>query len=919
MNRTKPMWLLLSLCLHADPALAQDKRVYIALDDHTDYMWTADEATYQTTFLTTLDYYLNQADATSAEASAYQSRFNTDGTFWLWTYEKNKSTTEFERLISRVKSGHISVPMNALVSTYGGQPTEAILRGMYYAGSLERRYNLDLTQVHSMENQTLPYGLGALWAGAGAKYSWRGICGCVSQVPSAWDRPYDAYYWTGPDGSKILMKWNSMLTGNNAFMGGYAEARDTSTVIDYVSSNSSFQARWPYQVIGAFGYGWDDLQTLNSNFPSIAKSKSSSSRQVIVSNQEDFFIDLEKTHGSIIPSMGVSFGNEWDLYSASMMEVSSSVKRAVEQLRGAEALATLVSLEDPTFMQGREQARDTAWMNLGLYWEHDWTADGPVSRDARREWQRRMAAGITSYVDTLQKDAITRLGMLIQNSSTAPRYFVFNALSWDRDDVAELEWSGSTPVHVVEVERGTEVPSQVLSRDGKTYLQLWAGNVPALGYRTYEVRTGAGQTFSNAASVASNVVENGSLKITFSERGAITSLIDKKRNNRELATTISGLALNDLGSGTGTLTVEQLGPVTVTLKATATGPLAHTTRLTLNRGEERITLDNTITQGFSDVRSWAFSANLSSPVVHHEEVGALVRARLSTDGGVYATRNARYDWLSVQHFADLSDGAGTGGLTLSNQDLAFMKLGNSTTSVLDVNISQLKLLAGGQVDGTHLGIPNQGGDTRFTQRFALRAHGGYDPSDAMRFALAHQNPLLVGAIPGGGSALPEGSYTLGLVSDPQVLVWSLKPADDGIDTGMVVRLWNMASASKSASFTSTRALTSAQRLTHVETPVETLALNGATLNLSLAAQQLSTVLLTLESSSTGDDGSSGGCSGAGNRVELLLSERLSLKETGDAAETVVGGRTESSKRAHYGVGLCLGVGLLGMWRRRKAA
>lgn len=695
MQRCFCIALILSGALSASPAMAQDKRVYIALDDHTDYMWTADEATYQTTFLTTLDYYLNQADATQTEPTAFQSRFNTDGTFWIWTYEKNKTSSEFDRLISRIKSGHISVPMNALVSTYGGQPAEAILRGMYYAGSLERRYNLNLTQVHSMENQTLPYGLGALWAGAGATYSWRGICGCVSQVPSAWDRLYDAYYWTGPDGSRILMKWNSMLTGNNAFMGGYAEARDTSTVIDYVTNNASFQARWPYQVIGAFGVGWDDLQTLNSSFPSIAKNKTIMGRQVIVSNQEDFFVDLEKTHGSSIPTLGVSFGNEWDLYSASLAEVTSSVKRAVEQLRGAEAVATLVSLEDPTFMQGREQTRATAWMNLGLYWEHDWTADGPVSRDARRDWQRRISTGITSYVETLQTDALSRLGSLIQSSSTNPRYFVFNALSWEREDVAELEWTGTSPVYVVEVERGVEVPSQLLTRDGKTYLQFWASAVPALGCRTYEVRTGTGQTFSLAATVNSNVIENSRFKLTFSERGAVTSLIDKTRSNRELVATLNGLTLNDLGAGSGSLTLETAGPVTVTLKATATGPLAHTTRLTLNRGEERISLDNLITQNFGDVRTWSFSTTLSSPVVNHEEVGALVRARLSTDGGVYATRNARYEWLSVQHFADISDGASTGGLTISNRDLAFMKLGNSTTSSLDVTTPQLKFLAGG--------------------------------------------------------------------------------------------------------------------------------------------------------------------------------------------------------------------------------
>ena len=51
---------------------------------------------------------------------------------------------------------------------------------MYYPGQLERRYDLRFRLAVAMENQTLPYGLGALWAGAGARYSWKGVCDCAT-------------------------------------------------------------------------------------------------------------------------------------------------------------------------------------------------------------------------------------------------------------------------------------------------------------------------------------------------------------------------------------------------------------------------------------------------------------------------------------------------------------------------------------------------------------------------------------------------------------------------------------------------------------------------------------------------------------------------------------------------------------------
>ena len=131
------------------------KRLYIANDDHTDYMWTADEAKYDSAFVKMLDFYLYQIDSTKNNPSDFQARFNCDGSAWLRAYQKYRSPVQFNRLINAIKSGYISSPLNSLVSTYGAQPTEAVLRGMYYAGSLERAYKLRFTIAQSMENNLL--------------------------------------------------------------------------------------------------------------------------------------------------------------------------------------------------------------------------------------------------------------------------------------------------------------------------------------------------------------------------------------------------------------------------------------------------------------------------------------------------------------------------------------------------------------------------------------------------------------------------------------------------------------------------------------------------------------------------------------------------------------------------------------------
>jgi alpha-mannosidase len=822
-------------------APAQPKRIYLANDDHTDYLWSADEATYQAAFLQMLDYYLDLADATATNPPELQSRWNCDGHFWVWTYEKHRSPARFNRLIERMRSGHISAPLNPLVIVFGGTPAEAVIRSAYYPGHLERRFGLRFPLAYEIEDQTLPYGLGALWAGCGAKYSWKGICNCATRVPGIGSRrPYEIYYWTGPDGSRLLMKWNSLA--KNDAMGGYAEARSPAAVVDYVDGNSTFTSRYPYQVIGAFGKGWDDLKTLTGEFITVASNKTTAARKVIVSNETDFFEDFAATYTNL-PNFNASFGNEWELLVASLAEVSARVKRSVEKLRAAEALAALVSLQEPGFLANRAPDRDLAFMDLGMYFEHDWTADGAISRPARAAWQKRLAGEIESYVETLHRDAARALGGMIRRHGTGTnlQFFAFNSLGWTRTDAADIPFSETNAVHVIDLASAQKAPSQVVLLEGRRFLRVLAKDVPPVGYKVFEVRSGEGTRFSPAATLSgTNILENQLYRITLSGGGAITSLVDQGRGHREFVRVIGGRAMNDLGTGSGTIALENAGPVSVTLLATASTPLAHRTRLTLLRDSPRVELRSEITQNFSAVQTWAFGFNLDSPQVRHEEVGAVLRARLLTDGGHYAPTHARYDWLTLNHFADISGGGR--GVTLANADCYYFRLGNSSTSRLDTNTPQLTVLAGGQVDGPKLGIENQDGDGYFLQRFALRTHGEFDAPEAMRFAVEFQNPLVTGVL-STGTAYPAASFSLLSISNPGVLLWALKPAEEGITNGLIARMWNLSTNATRLSLRLSSPLVRAHRTTHIETDLESVPLNNGVLSVAIKGQQFQTYRL----------------------------------------------------------------------------
>ncbi len=856
--------LLLSCCslaLFCATASAQ-KRIYIAPDDHTDYMWSGNEATYSTVLNDMSDLYLNEMDATASQPSDYQMRWNADGSYWMWNYQQKKTAAQFNRYMSRVLDGHMTVPLNAMVSVYGGIPTEAVLRGMYYSGHIERLYKVRFPIAVAMENQTLPYGLPSLWAGSGAKYSWRGICNCATQVANAANRPHEIYYAGGPDGSKLLFKWQSqfaLLPGAKIGqgIGGYAEARIPKEVVPFVDTDSKFQAKYPFNVIGAFGRGWDDLETLTSlsdanySFPAVAKALSNSSRRVIVSNELDFFKDFESTYASSLPTVAVTFGNEWDLATASLAEVTSSVRRETEKLRSAEALATLVSLQSPTFMNRFTAIRDQAWIYFGQYWEHDMVNGTPAVTDAQRvTFQRKVATGIASYVDSLYSQAASTFAGMIPAVSGKTRFYAFNPLSWTRTDYADIAYSGTLPVHVIDVTTGLETPSQVMAVRGVQTLRVLASALPPVGYKVFEIDPGAGANFGNAAVVsnANSLIDNGVYKVTLDTRGSIISLIDKTQKNAEFASSIGGLAVNDVStSGSGSISVESAGPVSVTLLVTSSAGVNHRTHLTLYRNSHRIDVANEITQNFLATQTWSFSFNLSQPDVHTEELGAVIHDKLTTQGGDYSPTNARYDWASVNHFADMTSSNGNVGVTVSNADCSFVQIGHSTISSLDTVTPQLNFLAGGMIDNHGRGH-NQGGDSYFLQRFALNVHGAYSVTTAMQFAMEHQNPLTTALVSGptSGSPYPASTYSFLTISNPNALLWTLKPAEEGIAKGIIARVWNQGAAGNVSIGVPGRTggVLSAMQSTHIETDLKSLPVSGGVLTAPMNQRQIMTFRLT---------------------------------------------------------------------------
>lgn len=220
----------------------------------------------------------------------------------------------------------------------------------------------------------------------------------------------------------------------------------------------------------------------------------------------------------------------------------------------------------------------------------------------------------------------------------------------------------------------------------------------------------------------------------------------------------------------------------------------------------------------------------------------LARVGRAASGGDYANENTRTDYLTANHFIDFSDASR--GVTLSVQDGMFFQVGNSTETFLDASSTSVRTMVGFQPTCVG-GFTNQGGNTQFLNRYALRMHGAYDAASAMRFALEHQNPLVSTLVTGDvDSPLPAGTWSLLGVSDPRVLIWAVKPAEEGIDKGIIVRAWNLRDVATTAMLAANGfALGSATATTHIETDLGPEPMSAGAVAASFSPHQMRTFRL----------------------------------------------------------------------------
>jgi alpha-mannosidase len=424
------------------------------------------------------------------------------------------------------------------------------------------------------------------------------------------------------------------------------------------------------------------------------------------------------------------------------------------------------------------------------------------------------------------------MGKMIDSHGQKNVVFVFNVLNWERNGFVDIKISGDFNA-ISDMVNGKTTEGIVITQGNEKYLRVYVSGIPSVGYKLLKLVNTRKQAVNDVFTFSGDRVETPFYTVKLDKSGAILSLFDKKLKKEWANGKLNDLSGPDSDNGEN---IKVIGKDNrhIKLLCASGSPVKHKCLITFYADNARIDFENTIQQNFEGPLHWSFDFSVDQPEVWHEEVGAVIEAKLASAGGHYANKMARYDYLTLNHFVNV--GNSRESITLSNGSCLFFKLGNSKTDFLDANSSAIHVLIGGQVND-NLGVIKQDGDTVFNQYFSLMPYGhAFNQAEAMCFSLEHQNPLKAAYVTEGGS-LKARKYSFFANNDKKSILWTLKP---GEEDGIVFRMWNMEPKFKATSISFGKQLEKAMYVSHVETNIADVPVAGNTLSVDLNRYQIKT-------------------------------------------------------------------------------
>ena len=479
--------------------------------------------------------------------------FSLDGYWSTEEFLANRSEQDRQEFLEFVRQGRIIVPPQYASLLTGLPNLETLLRSLYggYHFNRERGRSISYANISDVPSYTGSYP--SILAAAGLKYflhasnGYRGPFIMLGRMNEK-----SPWYWEGPDGHRILT-WSALSYHQSRIMFGLPPKLPA--IRDSLPIFLQSYTRPDYKSDGVivFGTQWENTD-LNpdqmGDFP--VWNQLYAYPKIHISGVGEAMDYVARQMGDAVPVLHGDGGPYWEDGAGSDALHTAMARQNEYRALTAEKFSSISALANPR-LQPEQTVLNALWRNLVLSNEHTWEADRGITDPQSEESVKQLdvkdarATDARRLVNHLLERTLSALADLVPDGSGT--LIVFNSLNWQRTSLVETDIDRG--LEIVDLSTRQVVPFEVLNT-GKSlrHVRFLASDVPAIGYKCYQLRAAKSESPAPAAVVAS-VLENRYYRVELdASSGAIRSIFDKELN-RELVDSSSPYRFNQYVYVTG--------------------------------------------------------------------------------------------------------------------------------------------------------------------------------------------------------------------------------------------------------------------------------------------------------------------------------------------------------------------------------
>lgn len=466
-------------------------------------------------------------------------RFSLDGEWQLERFMESRPATEQQRAIEAIQKKQLFLPAQYASLLTGITSTETLIRSLYPSANFSKRYNTPFDYANITDVPSYSWSYTSILAAAGIHYLAAGsdnyrapvlMQGRLNERSPMW--------WEGPDGNKVLL-WYSRHYMHMQLLFGLppvlAAGHDTLPLYLQMYENPSYHA----DATILFGTQVENTDLFPQQAQLVDQWNAIYAYpHMRYSGFLEALQDIQRQFGDNIPTIRGDGGPYWEDGAAADAYYLGIERWNEARALTAEKLATLAPLVNPLLKTDTGEL-DRMWADLVQMDEHtydSWNSETtPKSKEAVEQLaiKEQFAVNAAADVDYAAKRNLANLVDAIPTG--ADSLIVFNSLNWKRSGAVSVDLNKGQ--EIVDAASNQPVPDEIVAESdtndllgtvGFERVRFIASDVPPVGYKVYVIRAAKPSAPVPAAEPGATL-ESPYYKVDLDpDTGAIRSIFDKQ-------------------------------------------------------------------------------------------------------------------------------------------------------------------------------------------------------------------------------------------------------------------------------------------------------------------------------------------------------------------------------------------------------